>query len=53
MQLDWMRADAPYMPIAIVGLLAIVSEVDPTVAATWAVDGPARPLRIETALDVE
>jgi hypothetical protein len=48
-----MRADAPYMPIATVGLLAIVSEADPTVAATWVVDGPARRLRIETALDVE
>ena len=53
MQLDWMRADAPYMPIATVGLLAIVSEADPTVAATWVVDGSAHRLRIETALDVE
>ena len=53
MQLDWMRADAPYMPIATVGLLAVVSEVDPTVTATWAVDGPARRLRIASALDVE
>ena len=48
-----MRADAPYMPIATVGLLAVVSEVDPAVTAAWAVDGAARRLRIETALDTD
>jgi len=48
-----MRADAPYMPIATMGLLAIVSELEPTVTATWAIDGAARRLRIESALDVE
>src|ERR1035438_2670933 len=48
-----MRADAPYMPIATVGLLAVVSELDPAVTATWAADGPARRLQIETALDIE
>ncbi len=53
MQLDWMRADAPYMPIATVGLLAIVSEIEPAVTATWAVDGSTRRLRLDTALDVE
>jgi hypothetical protein len=52
-QLDWMRADAPYMPIATAGLLAVVATVDPTVAARWTVDGPARRLRIESTLDVE
>jgi hypothetical protein len=52
-RLDWMRADAPYMPIATMGLLAAVLEVEPAVTATWAVDGPARRLRIETALDLE
>jgi hypothetical protein len=53
MQLDWMRADAPYMPIATVGLLAVVSELDPEVTATWAIDGAARRLQIETALNIE
>lgn len=53
MQLDWMRADAPYMPIATVGLLAVISEVEPAVTATWDAHGLARRLRIETALDVD
>jgi hypothetical protein len=48
-----MRADTPYMPIATMGLLAILSESDPAVTATWAVDGPAPRLRIESALEVE
>jgi hypothetical protein len=51
-QLDWMRADAPYMPIAVVGLLAIVAEIDVAATAEWgATDGPTRRLRIESALD--
>lgn len=53
MQLDWMRADAPYMPIATAGLLAIVSQVDPEVIATWAIEGPARRLRIASSLDLD
>ena len=53
MQLHWMRADAPYMPIATMGLLAVVSELEPTVTATWAIDGAARRLRIESTLEVE
>lgn len=48
-----MRADAPYMAIATVGLLAVVSEVDPAVTVTWAADGPMRRLRVESALDAE
>lgn len=48
-----MRADAPYMPIASAGLLAVVSQIDPAVTAIWAGDGSARRLRIESALDVE
>lgn len=51
MHLEWMRADAPYMPIATIGLLAVVSELDPTVSATWTTDGPARRLQITSALD--
>ncbi|MGO9960722.1 MAG: hypothetical protein ACLP50_32885 [Solirubrobacteraceae bacterium] len=53
MQLDWMRADAPYMPIATIGLLAVISTLDPTVSATWTADGPARRLQIQTTLNVE
>lgn len=53
MQLDWMRADAPYMPIATAGLLAVVSQADPAVTAAWAVDGGARRLHIASALDVD
>lgn len=53
MQLDWMRADAPYMPIATIGLLSVVSDIDPAARATWVADGPARRLRIESVLDVE
>ena len=53
MQLDWMRADAPYMPIATVGLLAVLSELDPTVTAAWTIDGAARRLRIESVLDID
>src|SRR5665213_747729 len=48
-----MRADAPYMPIATAGLLAVLSERDPAVSAKWVLDGSARRLRIETSLDVE
>lgn len=53
LRLDWMRADAPYMPIVTVGVLAVMSELDAAATAVWAVDGPARRLRIESALDVE
>jgi len=48
-----MRADAPYMPIATAGLLAVISEVDAAVTATWVFDGPARRLRVVSTLDVE
>ena len=48
-----MRADAPYMPIATVGLLAAVSNVDPSVTAKWTVDGPAPRLRVESTLGVD
>jgi hypothetical protein len=48
-----MRADAPYMPIATAGLLAVVAEIDPTVTAVWAIDGAARRLQINSALDVD
>lgn len=53
MQLEWMRADAPYMPIVTLGLLAVVSELDPAVTAVWAIEGRSRQLRVESALGVE
>ena len=52
LQLDWMRADAPYMPIATAGLLAIVEEVDPAVTAFWATDRATSRLRIDSSLDL-
>jgi hypothetical protein len=52
-QLDWMRADAPYMPIVTAGLLAVVSEADPGVTAVWERDATASRLRIASALSVE
>jgi hypothetical protein len=51
MRLDWMRPDAPYMPIATVGLLAVLSQLDPAVTAAWTIDGPGRRLRIASRLD--
>lgn len=51
--LTWMRADAPYMPIATFGLLCVVSAQDPGVTAEWRPDGAGRVLHIETALDAE
>ena len=53
MQLDWMRADAPYMPIVTAGLLAVVSDADPDVTAAWMGDATAPRLRIASALSVE
>ena len=53
MRLDWMRADAPYMPIATAGLLAVLAGVDPAASARWAGEGRARRLLIESVLEPE
>lgn len=50
-ELAWMRPNAPYMPIATVGLLALLDQQGHDAAAHWA-DGPATPvLRVSTPLD--
>ena len=51
--LDWMAADAPYMPIATAGLLAVVSEIDPLITAYWVADGRRSRLRLDCALDID
>ncbi len=52
-QLAWMPAHAPYMPIATVGLLALLAEHDHRASACW-LDGPsgAPVLSFDVALDV-
>lgn len=53
LRLDWMRDDAPYMPIATIGLLAVVSPLDPGVRAVWAGDAGPSTLTVTTALGVD
>lgn len=51
--LSWMRADAPYMPIATYGLLVVLSDRDPDASALWTPDGGDRTLVIDTDLSVD
>jgi hypothetical protein len=53
MRLDWMRADAPYMPIATAGLLAVVSDADPGARSVWSGDDASRRLEIDSAFSIE
>lgn len=48
--LQWMRADAPYMPIATHGLLNVIHLHDRDVTAHWGMDGGAMVLHITTSL---
>jgi len=52
LEMPWMHANAPYMPIATVGLLALLSEHDHEATARW-VDGvgSAPSLRIDVQLE--
>ena len=52
--LGWMRPHAPYMPIAVAGLLALLERAGEEAAAGWrrSADGSAE-LAVETRLDVE
>lgn len=51
--LHWMRADAPYMPIATLGLLAVLRPHDPDATAAWEVDGGDRTLVLRTRLSLD
>lgn len=54
LELGWMPAHAPYMPIATVGLLALLSEHGHAATARWDDDPRGRPrLRVNTAPDVD
>jgi hypothetical protein len=53
MALDWMRADAPYMPIATVGLLSVLASIDPATTAKWVAEGSASRLRIACSLGAD
>lgn len=49
LELTWMRPDAPYMPVATAGLLAVLSDQEPGVTAAWS-PGPLGPvLRVQTS----
>lgn len=52
-ELGWMRADAPYMPIATQGLLSVLEELDPGVMAVWRDRGGSPTLKVETALTAD
>lgn len=51
--LDWMRADAPYMPIVVAGLLSVLADTDPHITASWIVDGSTRRLQVASHIDVD
>jgi hypothetical protein len=51
--LGWMRADAPYMPIVVAGLLSVLADTDPDVTARWSLDGSVRRLWLTSTLDDE
>ena len=52
LELTWMRPNAPYMPIATVGLLAVLQEHGHNATAYWAqAPSGASALRVDVALD--
>jgi hypothetical protein len=51
LHLGWMRADAPYMPIVTLGLLAVLAQLDPDARACWVEEHGRHRLRVESALD--
>ncbi len=53
LDLDWMRDDAPYMPIVTQGLLTVLAPLDPEVRAMWSDDAGAPALRVLTQLTFE
>ncbi|MHB1537114.1 MAG: hypothetical protein ACYCUM_11660 [Solirubrobacteraceae bacterium] len=54
LDLPWMPANAPYMPIATIGLLAVLDENDVGARAYWSDGLSGLPsLKIDIALDVE
>lgn len=52
LDLRWLRDDAPYMPIAVQGLLMAIAPADPTARAGWVTDEGAPVLRLGTRLSV-
>lgn len=53
LELHWMRPEAPYMPVATVGLLAVLEGVGEQATAKWGGDGPSARLVIATSWSVE
>lgn len=52
--LAWVRPEAPYMPIMVVGLLSALEDAgDGDARAGWKIDGPTQTLAVETALGRE
>ena len=51
--LAWMRAEAPYMPIVTVGLLSVLEATEADVAAGWERGPSGDLLRLYTALDAD
>lgn len=51
LDLSWMRDDAPYMPIATLGLLTVISPRDPDARAAWDGENGASSLRVMTRLE--
>lgn len=49
-ELAWMRDDAPYMPVAVEGLLAVLAAPDPNARMWW--EGEVPRLRLETRLEL-
>ena len=53
LSLDWMRADAPYMPIASAGLLAVLGPHDPAATVRWAGGESRSRLLLDCRLDLD
>jgi hypothetical protein len=53
LSLDWMRADAPYMPIVTLGMLVVLTPRDPDACAYWVEEHGRHRLRVESTLDAE
>lgn len=53
LELHWMRPEAPYMPVATVGLLAVLEEHGEQATAGWQGEGPDVRLVVSTSLSAE
>lgn len=53
LELAWMRPEAPYMPIATAGLLAILNEQGPHARAHWDGEADDAVLCVDTPLDTD